>query len=285
MNLDSVRTLLFTPANRADRFDKAKSTGADGIILDLEDAIPLAQKDAARKIAIDYFQKTKSEHDSNFLRCLRVNSIKTPAGLKDILALLESNTKPDVIVIPKGEYPGEIIVLDTLLASIKPIYIILIETAVGLNHANAIACSSPNVKALFMGGADLAADLKSDISWDSMLAARSIIVRSAASAGIAALDVPYFNLQDTDSSALIQETKKIKALGFTGKCAIHPKHVKPILDTFTPTEKEIEEAKHIVEMFDKASGKVCEINGKMIDVPLYRMAKRIIEISTKSVSI
>ena len=84
--------MLFTPADRPERFEKAKQTGADGLVVDLEDAIPLSGKDKARKIALDYFKDY--EHDKDFLRCLRINSIKTPEGLKDLSALIYTKIPP-----------------------------------------------------------------------------------------------------------------------------------------------------------------------------------------------
>ncbi len=272
----SARTMLFTPGNRPERFEKAKEAGADGVIIDLEDAISLAEKDKAREIVIQYFKN--SSPTKNFLHCLRINSIKTAPGLKDISALIDNHISPDVILIPKTEYAAEIIILDALLQPRSIPYIALIETARGLQNADEIALSSPNIKAICFGGADLAADLGAILTWESMLNARSQIVRSAAIAGIAAFDVPYLNLHDSDDSGILEETRRVKALGFTGKFAIHPKHIKPILDSFTPSEEEVEQARLIVDAYEKARGNACEINGKMIDVPIARSAKRILAI-------
>jgi len=279
MELLTIRTMLFTPANKPERFEKAKQTGADGLVIDLEDAIPLAGKDEARQVAVDYFKQYQS--DPNFVTALRINSIKTPAGLKDLSALISSKIRPDVLVLPKVEYPQEIIIYDTLLAPLFVPYIVLIETACGLHHANVIANASKNVQALVFGGGDLAADLGAELEWEPMITARSLVLQAAAGAGIAAMDVPYLKLKDPDDSGVIEETKKVKALGYTGKFAIHPKHVKPIIDTFTPAPEEAEQAKRVVEIYEAAGGEVCEIDGKMIDVPLYRSAKRVLDIASK----
>ena len=116
-----------------------------------------------------------------------------------------------------------------------------------------------------------------------MLNARSVIVRAAANAAIAAFDVPYLNLKDTDDTKLIEETQRVKALGYTGKLAIHPKQVKPIIETFMPPPQAVEHAKKIVEIYENSGGKVCEINGKMIDVPIYKSAKRVLALAKKTI--
>lgn len=277
-DLSSARVMLFTPGNRPERFEKASALGADGVVIDLEDAISLAEKNKARDIVIQYFKDSKPI--PHFLRCLRINSIKTPAGLKDISALIDNQISPDVLVIPKTEYAAEIIILDALLQARAISYIVTIETSIGLHNADDIACSSSNIKAIGFGGGDLSADLGATLTWEPMLNARSQIIRAAAMSGIAAFDVPYLNLHDSDDTQILEETKKVKSLGFTGKFAIHPKHIKPILSVFTPTENEIARAQKIVTAYESAKGNACEIDGKMIDVPIVRSAKRILSRAT-----
>lgn len=276
-DLSSARVMLFTPGNRPERFEKAKELDADGVVIDLEDAISLAEKDKARDIVVQYFKESKSI--PHFLRCLRINSLKTPAGLKDILAIIDNHLLPDVLIIPKTEYDSEIIILDALLKPRAIPYIALIETAIGLHNADAIACSSPNLKGVCFGGGDLAADLGATLTWEPMLNARSQIVRAAAMKGLAAFDVPYLNLHDADDTEILNETSKVKAMGFTGKFAIHPKHIKPILSVFTPSPEEVARAQKIVDAYENAKGNACEIDGKMIDVPIVRSAKRILSIA------
>ena len=271
-----VRCLLFTPANHPDRFEKAKTLGADGLIIDLEDAISLGEKDAARKIAVDYLKA--STKTPGFVECLRVNSIRTRAGLKDLSALCDQNVRPDIMVLPKVESASEIEIINELLAP-NPISLLpLIESAKGLYHAHEIALVK-NVVGLVFGGADFAADLGSTMAWESLYSARAQIVHAAAHAGIAPIDVPYLNLHDADDSGLINEATLVKAMGFTCKLSIHPKHIKPIIETFSPNQEEIEKAKAIVSAYDKANGNACEYNGKMIDVPVYRSALRVLALS------
>lgn len=271
-----VRCLLFTPANHPDRFEKAKTLGADGLIIDLEDAISLAEKDTARKTAVDYLKTRTST--PGFMQCLRVNSIRTRAGLKDLSALCDQNVRPDILVLPKVESASEIEIINELLAP-NPISLLpLIESAKGLYHAHEIALVK-NVVGLVFGGADFAADLGATMAWESLYSARAQIVQAAAHAGIAAIDVPYLNLHDADDSGVINEAKAVKAMGFTCKLSIHPKHIKPIIETFSPNQEEIEKAKAIVAAYDAANGNACEYNGKMIDVPVYRSALRVLALS------
>jgi|ETNmetMinimDraft_13_1059891.scaffolds.fasta_scaffold04467_1 citrate lyase beta subunit len=281
MDFSAISTMLFTPATRPERFDKAKETQADGLVIDLEDAVELSSKDSARKTVLDYLKSYKP--DKNFLTCVRINSIKTPSGLKDISALIDSELRPDVLVLPKVEYAAEIQILDELLSPKHVPYIVLLETARGLFNAKEILLASKNVNAVVFGGGDLSADLGAELAWEPMLNARSVIVRAAANAAIAAFDVPYLNLKDTDDTKLIEETQRVKALGYTGKLAIHPKQVKPIIETFMPPPQAVEHAKKIVEIYENSGGKVCEINGKMIDVPIYKSAKRVLALAKKTI--
>lgn len=273
-----ARCLLFTPSSYKDRFTKAHELGSDGIIIDLEDAISLADKDNARVQAINYLL-TRTQY-SGFVQCLRINSIRTRAGLKDLSALCDQNARPDILVLPKSENANEIEIINEILAPNTIPILAIIESAKGLYQAHKIA-QAKNVVGLIFGGADFAADLGATMDWDSLYSARSQIVQAAAHAGIAAIDVPYLQLHDADNTGVISETKAVKALGFTCKTAIHPKHIKPIIDSFTPNKDEIEKAKAITLAYEAAHGNACEYNGKMIDVPVYRSAKRILDLIKK----
>ena len=271
--LGAVRTLLFTPGNRPDRFAKAEATGADGLIIDLEDAVSLADKDGARETAIAFFRN--APRGARFLRCLRMNALQTAAGFKDVAALADSGARPDALVLPKAESPAYFSLLASVLGPEPVPTIALIETARGLRAAEAIA-RHPGVGALVFGAADLAADLGAEITWEPMLPHRAHVARAAAGGRIPAWDVPYFGLSDTDDSGLIEETRRARALGYTGKLAIHPKHIAPIIQVFTPTLAEAEQARRIVDAYERARGNACEVDGKMIDVPIYRSARRVL---------
>jgi len=271
--LAAVRTLLFTPGNRPDRFAKAEATGADGQILDLEDAVSGAEKDAARRTVIDYL--AGAPRADGFLRCLRINGLQTSAGFKDVAALADSGVRPDAILLPKAESPAHIALLEQVLWPDAVPWVALIETARGLRAAEAIA-RHPAVGAVAFGAADLAADLGAELAWEPMLAHRAHVARAAAGGRVPAWDVPYFDLGAPDDRALVEEARRARALGYAGKLAIHPKHVAPILEVFTPSEAEAERARRIADAYERARGNVCEVDGKMIDVPIYRSAKAVL---------
>lgn len=271
-----ARCLLFTPANRPERFSKAKELGADGIIIDLEDAVSLPQKEDARKIVIDFLKGRKP--DKSFLYAVRINSIRTRPGLKDLIALCDTDLRPDLLVLPKTESAQEINIINELLAPHNVPLLPLIETALGMGEAQAIA-HAKNVVGLIFGGADYSADIGATMEWEPLYAARTHLVRAAASAGITSVDVPYLHLKDPDDSGVIEETKKVKALGYTCKLAIHPKHIQPILKTLSPSSEEIAQATRVVSAYENAQGNACELDGKMIDVPVYRSAKRILALA------
>jgi (S)-citramalyl-CoA lyase len=271
-----ARCLLFTPANRPERFAKARDMGADGVIIDMEDAISMADKDSARQSVIEFF--TSKKPDKDFLYCLRINSIKTAAGLKDLSAIIDHGIKPDYLVHPKTECLGELEVIDSVLRPHTLPLIPIIETAKGMHHSFDIA-SHASVAALLFGGADYSTDLGARLEWEPMLMARATLIQAAAAYGRAAIDVPYLHMHDSDDSGIKAVTKKIKAMGYTCKVAIHPKHIKPIIDVLSASPDDVKRATRIVNAYNAANGNACELDGKMIDVPVYRSAKRILDLS------
>ena len=280
MNFSSCRSLLFTPANRPDRFLKALETKADGLVIDLEDAVSQKDKDSARTGLIE-FLKTKpfANKPRPFLVCVRINSIQTLAGLKDIAALCDSKIFPDALVFPKVEYAEEIKLYDKhfSLPECKNLsYMALIETAIGLENAYKIAHASPKLSGLTFGGADLAADLGAELSFEPMFYARSRIVQAAKAAGLCALDVPFLDIHNDAGNK--EEATRVKNMGYTGKYAIHPAQIETLYQVFTPTAEDIEKAQGIVDAYNAASGNAAEFHGKMIDVPVYKSAMRILAI-------
>lgn len=273
------RTVLFTPANRVDRYEKASKLNAcDAVVLDLEDAVPLAEKDSARNTLFDYL----SEHqripaDHPMLTIVRVNSISTQAGLKDLSAMIERNIMPDAILLPKVQTAQEINIYSELLSDESFSHIPLIaaiETAYGLQYAHEIAACD-RVIALGFGGADLAVDLGVELTFESTIAYRSRLVQAAKYAHKAVWDVPYLNIKD--EKGLIAETKKIKALGYTLKIAIHPNQLAPIAKLFSPSEEEIQIAKKIVLAAENSQGMACQVDGKMIDKPVVQAARNLLQ--------
>ena len=281
-DLALARSLLFTPATRPERFAKAAATMADGIIIDLEDAVGPADKDAARDALRSWLRTRPGMTRADFLVCIRINPLTTAYGLRDLLALIELTTAgapPDAVVLAKVESPADVDLVARHLRACGPAgagvsLMALIESALGLEHAATIARSSTQLRSLAFGAVDLAADLGSDSSWDAMLTHRAHLVRCAAAAGLAALDVPWLDIDDLDG--LRQECARVRALGYTGKLAIHPKHTTPIAEAFTPSPQEIEYAQGVLDACAAANGGVCTYRGKMLDEPVVRGARRVL---------
>lgn len=265
------RSWLFTPATMPERFDKGAASGADVLILDLEDAVAPDRKGEARHAALSALSGGRRYERTAC--ALRINAPTTPHGLEDVLALLRSDARPDMVVVPKVESADVLRLLDGLLADAgRAVPLVpLIESARGVAAAEAIAAASPRVEALFFGAADLAADLGAEVAWEPLLAARSRVVNAAAMARVAAIDSPFFDLRD--EAGLTEETRRAVRLGFTAKAAIHPKQVDPINAALTPSAGDVAEARRILAENAKGVGVV---DGRMVDEAVARKARRVL---------
>jgi citrate lyase beta subunit len=275
IDLNLVKALLFTPGTRLERFAKAEATAADGVIIDLEDAVGPGDKDSARNGVADWLRQRGAPSRKDFLVCLRVNSVYTRAGLRDLLAVVEladAGRAPDVLMMPKVESAQEIELVSRHLRGAVPL-LCLIESAAGLEQAFAIA-RAPSVRGLAFGGVDLAANLRCIFAWEPLLAARSRVVQAAASRGLGVLDVPFLDIQD--GAGLAAECARAKAMGFNGKLAIHPGQVEAIAAAFTPSAEEVEFARGVLGAYEAAKGGVCTYRGKMIDEPVVASARQVL---------
>jgi (S)-citramalyl-CoA lyase len=264
------RSWLFTPATRPDRFARAGEAGADVLIIDLEDAVAPGDKDRARAAALAQLDAGRGTAP---IQAVRVNGLRTRAGLEDVRLLLESRTGPDTVILPKVETPDEPRLMDAWLAEAgSPAGLVaLIESARGLEAAPEIARSTPRLSALMFGAADLAADLGAPAAWEPLLYARSRVVAAAAAAGIGAIDAPFFDLKD--QTGLEAELRAAVALGFTAKAAIHPGQVAAINAALTPSVAAVAEAREILAQNEAGVGVV---GGRMVDEAVARRARRIL---------
>jgi citrate lyase subunit beta/citryl-CoA lyase/(S)-citramalyl-CoA lyase len=261
IDLADARVALFTPGNRPERFAKAAATGADLLVLDLEDAVAPGEKEAARGALIALFASgPRAGLGPRQRRGLRVNNVHTPAGLADLAALAAARAAPEFLLLPKVESAFEVRLVAAHLPRVP--LLCTIESVRGLIEAHAIATAAPEVRALGFGGVDFAGELRAELSWDSMLHARSTLVHAAAGARIGLFDVPALALEDL--AGLREECRRAKALGFTGKIAIHPAQVAPIVEAFSPLPAEIERARRMVEAFDKGGGNAVEFDGRFL---------------------
>ena len=281
-DLAHCRALLFTPGNRAERFAKAAATGADALILDLEDAVAAPAKDEARAILIEHFRGDfRAGLGPQQLKGLRVNNIHTGPGLRDLDALASSGVVPDFVMVPKVESAFEVRLYARHLEGAQAAIglVCLIESARGLEAAVEIAQADPRVRVLAFGGVDLAADLRAELAWEPLLYGRSRLVQAAASAGLGLLDVPHLALDD--AAALRTDCQRVKALGFTGKLAIHPKQVAPIVEAFTPTAAEVDRATRMIAALEQAGGNAVEFEGKMLEGPVVKAARRVLALARR----
>ncbi len=262
----TYRSLLFVPGARPDRFDKAAGVGADTIIIDLEDAVLPEDKDSARQAALAWLSK----RGVDVVAGLRINSPRSATGCADIAALVASHGRPDFIMVPKAETSIDMEIVSEAPDRIAPV-ISVIESPRGLSNAFEIAGRSTG--GVLFGGADYSASLGADLSdWDGMITARGTISAAAAGAGVPAYDVPYLDIND--ESGLIAQTRRVKALGFSGRACIHPVQVSPTNAVFSPTEAEIADARAIIAALAQAKGGAVLHKGKLVDRPIILAAER-----------
>ena len=270
-SLLSLKSWLFTPATKSDKFSRAGDVHADVLIIDLEDSVAPAAKKEARETALRYLAAIPADH---MPLALRVNSPDTMFGLDDLQALLSSSANPDYLVLPKCRSAALIGLVGTLLREAgKTAHIIaLIESAKGVAALDEIASADPKPAALLFGAADMAADLGAETAWEPLLWVRSRIVQASESAGIAALDSPYFDIADKEG--LKKETKASASLGFHGKCAIHPAQIAVINEVLSPSEEQVAKARQVLVVNRQGVGTV---DGQMVDEAVARKARLILE--------
>jgi (S)-citramalyl-CoA lyase len=229
--------------------------------------------------ALKLFEEPQA--DDGLERIVRINFMRERFGIDDVQAVLETNTPPPSLMMPKVRTPDEVKILDQLLTErghLTQLHVI-IETNEGLEAAHDIAHSSPRIEAMFFGGIDMAAELRCKNGWDQMLYARSRVVHAAASASLDVIDVPYLDLADLDGMKILAQ--QAKDLGFAGKGSIHPKQIAPLNKIFTPSDEEISRARHIIQTFEEAATGLVVIDGKLIEKPVMREMYRIVSIAEK----
>lgn len=274
-----MRSWLFTPATRPDRFANAKKSGVDVLIVDLEDAIQPDQKTAARHEV----RQLLDAPDSGALPTLavRINSPRTRWGLDDLLMLLDAARAPHFILLPKIESAAEVTQVGALLDEARKAckLVPMIESARGLDAAASIAQASVpsvlgsnvHIAALNFGAADYASDVGAQPASLALQWARCRIASACAQAGVPALDSPCFAIHD---AAILQtELDFASTNGFVGKTAIHPSHVAPINAAFTPSAQRVEWAKRVIDACDAGAAVV---DGRMVDEAIAREARRVL---------
>ncbi|NOZ61976.1 MAG: HpcH/HpaI aldolase/citrate lyase family protein [Calditrichaeota bacterium] len=280
------RSRLYLPGNEAKFMINAGLHKPDGIILDLEDSVAPAEKDAAQILVRNALRQIDFQ-DSE--RMVRINQI--PRGIEDLKFVVPHNVH--VILIPKCESAKQVKLVDDEIEKIKKecgisnqIFLMpIVESALGAIKSYEIATASPNVIALTIGLEDYTADIGTQRTLEGRESfwARSQVVNAARAAGIQPIDTVFSDVTDMDG--LRKSVLEAKSLGFDGKGCIHPRQIRVIHEAFAPSDEEIEKAKKIVLAFEMAEKKglgVVSLGSKMIDPPVVKRAQRTIKLAIET---
>lgn len=263
--------MLFVSGEKPERFPKAMDAGADLVCIDLEDAVHPDRKVQARREAIEWL----TSRPVGGAVALRINPLRSRAGFDDLAALLGSGATVDWLLLPKVEDAGDVRCLEAWIGDRCHAVAALLETPLGIERLPDIARAGGRLRALMLGGADLAAELGASFGWDGLLHARGRLVNSARAAGLQAWDVPHVDLGDPE--ALSEETRRVLALGFDCKTAIHPQQLARIHAAHAPTEAELAWARLLVEAVpDGRESGAFLYRGRLVDAPLVRKARRLV---------
>ena len=283
----TLKSLLFVPGDSEKKLAKAASTGADALLLDLEDAVSQDRLPIARGLVLDYL---KSHDRSSQQVWVRINPLNTPLSLPDLVAVMPG--KPDGIVLPKPLNASDVLQLDHFLSALEQreginaghtrILPVATEVAGALFSLNTYAGCSARLAGLTWGAEDLATAVGASSNKkdngefdDTFVLARSLCLLAAAHAGVQAIDTLSVDFRHADS--LQADVQRAKRQGFSGKLAIHPDQVAIINAGFTATPEELQHAQRIVDAFAQAGGAgAVQLDGKMVDKPHLTQALRLL---------
>ena len=263
----SAASLLFVPGSREDRFAKAKAGGADLTVIDLEDAVATGDKESARSAALGRIASDRAGW------AIRINAVTTAAGVRDLAALSDAKTLPELLLVPMVETASELDVVAGALGNASPDLVPLVETPRGLRHALEIA-SHRKVSAMMFGGGDFSGELGVELAWEPLLVARQQLILACAEAGKPAIDVPFIRLDD--EQGLAEECTKARSIGFSAKAAIHPRQVPAIKSAFAPSEAEVSEARAALDAYEAGGRQAIRFKGKMLEAPFIKKYRAVI---------
>ena len=277
------RTMLFVAGNQAGQFAKAEVYQPDSIIFDLEDAVSIYEKDAARILV----KKALTALSPCCPMGVRINGLDTKYGEEDVRALVCA--KPAFLRLPKSETAENVKMLDRLITEEEEKHnipvgttaiISTIESALGVLNAYEIATASKRMIAIGLGAEDFRADMKTqrtaegiEVAW-----ARYMIATAAHAAKVIPLDFVYSDVNDM--VGFKKDTIVGRTLGYAGRSVIHPSQVSIVHEVYTPTKEEVTKAQKIIEAYKEAMQKgsgVVALDGKMIDAPIITRAEYILE--------
>lgn len=271
------RTLLFIPGNNPGMLQNSDILGADGLIIDLEDAVALSEKDAARFLVREYLTNFNPTTDI----FVRINPLDSPYFYDDLNSIKDLNIKG--IVLPKASVES-MVSLDKYLTEngVDFEIIALVETALGLESALDILQKSKKIIAVFLGAEDLTLDLgaKRTKQSDEIAYARSRVIAVSKAMEIQAIDTPF---TDTDDMVGLEiDTLHAKDLGMTGKAIISPRHVEEVNKLFSPSQADLDYALRVIEGVKSANEKglgAFSLDGKMVDAPIIKRALNLLKLS------
>lgn len=282
------RTMLFAPANDLKKAGKALQLDADGVVLDLEDAVAISEKTRAR-VALKEAMALPRKVDV----FVRVNGIRTNFILADLLAAVTDGVKG--VVLAKSESAEDVRRVEWLIGQIEEErglapgcleLIPFIESAGAVLNAFHIASATPRVARLFFGGVDFVLDIGTNFSKGAseLFFARSQLVLASRAAGIEPpLDTVYPHFRDIEG--LVVDAKAVRQLGFQGKLAIHPSQIGPLNEVFRPTDGELDWARKVVAVFDESESRgqaVLQVDGKMVEYPIALRASQILALAERA---
>lgn len=284
--MSGPRSLLIMPANRESMLAKAPSYGADGLVFDLEDSVPLAEKEQARQLAPQYIER----HRDHALIHVRINAWTTGLAADDIEAIVMEGVS--TLRVPKVESPDELREVASLVSewerrrglakgsiTLSP----CLETAKGVWFAYDILTATPRVS-MVVFGAGQDGDLQADLGYewsaagDEIIYARSRVLLAARAAGLPTIhDSAFANYRD--SEALHVSARAARKLGYTGKSVIHPSQIAVVNEVFSPTPEQVAYYRRLLETFDAALARGSAsvgLDGKMIDYAMVKTARRVL---------
>lgn len=283
-----MRSLLFVPGDSTRKLQKALLSGADALIVDLEDSVAPANKGEARRTALTFLRENQGVRGCPLLY-VRINAFDSGLSEGDLDTVM--TVAPDGIVLPKASGGADVVLLDSRLATrealhglpdgVTRIIAIATETPAAVFGCGTYAGATSRLAGLAWGAEDLSAEIgalasRSERHWTSPFAlVRDLCLFGAAAAGVAAVDTVYTDFGDLDG--LRSECNEAARDGFSGKLAVHPSQVPVINEAFTPSPCAIAEAKRVVAAFTEAGDLgVTSLDGKMIDRPHLKSAERLL---------
>ncbi|MGJ3921149.1 citrate (pro-3S)-lyase subunit beta [Limosilactobacillus mucosae] len=283
------RTMMFVPGNNPAMVKDAGIYGADSIMFDLEDAVSMAEKDAARDLVYEALQ-TQDYGDAELV--VRVNGQDTPYYANDVRAMVKAGI--DVVRLPKAEDAEMVKKLDADITAAEKEFgreegstmlMAAIESAKGVINAYQIALASDRMMGIALSAEDYTTDMKTHRYPDGaeLEFARNMVLHAARAAGVAAFDTVFTNMNDTEG--FYRETEYIHQLGFDGKSLVNPRQIPMVNKVYEPTKKEIENAKNVENAIKEAKLKgsgVISMNGQMVDRPVVLRAERVMRLAKAS---